>query len=44
MSESHPRRQDELESIIDFVPPVHHNYEQELFPELEFSRRGSAIS
>ena len=37
-------RHEELEPILDFVPPVHQLYEQELFPELEFSRRGSAIS
>ena len=34
-------RQQELAPILDFVPPVHQLYEQELFPELEFSRRCS---
>jgi len=36
-------RHEELEPILDFVPPVHQLYEQELFPEIEFSRRGSEL-
>lgn len=33
-----------LDEIMDFQPTVHQLYEEELFPDLEFSRKYSANS